>query len=1553
MKFFYYLALLLFFSSSFQWLIYAQWVVEMLEQQKIDQLENKIDTILDQAEQKNTDIDMKAQINEKQSEIEEFVKQQKETLATEKSPQIIKDILEETTKTVVLKAISGLTPQDDLTDWLTKNLEIKGNTQLTDAKEALVESLSQGDFTTLMISTSKSKEEIISLFTPFDPAIALDFLYDDSNEHVYELSVNQSSLLAKELLGDIDEAELPKHLLGIRIIKPELLQIGQTDLSLQGEAQDKLWGIQSFGLQSYLPLIQTKSLSKKIRIGIIDTGIDDLHPDLKWVVRKDLWYNFINDTSNAFDDQGHGTHIAGTIAGQINGAGVYGINPFVELVPLKICDAKGFCPSYAVLKSLSYAADQHLDILNMSLGAKGNPITSPVCDAIRDVTSKGTIVVSAAGNSNIDTIQFVPGWCREAITVGAVDSNKQRATFSNYGLKVDVSAPGVNIYSSYPGNSYKNLNGTSMATPHIVGVISLMKAFDPSLGTSEIKQIFKQQSNPVNTEPEKTMAWFLKISPWFAAFSGWVTTGTLLWNTGTTVQKVLTTGSIVQPSIPAQTGALPNNLQDGQIPLIIDTTIGVVVPTTGDEITKISSVEEELSSADQEETQINSDPGEEIGILDPNIVFDEEVAEINSVEEYPVFFGTDDVIQEEMKINGEEIYEVVSEETVYWSSWFVTWERKMVTLLADDEGEDTGDNTFIQSISDRTIKCTMTVGNYCEYYLYRPTDYLFYGGNANVWVTQYEAENMIRINGYKAWTATITSKKNGKLEDTFDITITNPIKDLKINYNKSSMNIWENGSVWVVEGNGGYKILSSNDSALTIEWWDGRWTMTAKKAGTSWVTISDSKNKQAQFPVTITNPIKNLRATITPSSLIMKDGIVSLSVLEWNGWYTVRSSDNSVFSVAGWGTQRTLQGKNIGTAMVYVKDAKERQISVWVTVYPKPLVLDTTALTIEQGKYGYVNITQGNGGYVASINNTNIKVYRNGVNGFTIYWNTIWKTTVNIRDSAGKNTSMGVEVQAVLRNLIISHSSISLSNATTTNFSVVDGNGGYTVSSSNTAIATVAWSNTNWSITAKAIGSTTMLIKDARGKQLSLPVTVNPRYLQLSTSKITLEEGSYSMPWSINDGNDGYTFAANNGIMTIHDNGTIKNSYKFYGTKVGTSYFQVRDSAGKVANMEVEVKSRFIHPTLYLSSWTVNLGQIFPVYIIWWNTETDLIYDNRYVACSKVDFTKGINNNTYKWSNELLKDLWLQYTTSINWTISYYECLAHKVWNLSFSTQQSSIWIANLGDSLELRVIDKEFYYDENTFIEWKLPSYINTYLMESNKPECLVASVSNFTLLWKAKKICPWVVITWAWMYKDIVFQVNIKMSSVPDITDTYVSELYNSAIAMNLYKQNEDVIYLKWNNVVYLSALAQKYQYFYNQVKTFWPRDYKNSSWYKWFKFIIFYKKKYPIDVTGNFWFWYSAMAGWIPFVIQSLWSTSAQITLDVWSAFNNLEWYNPLQTFVNEKSDIDLIYRWAMLYKKYGTNITKQLVDEYLNNDLWTLKINSDDWLNQTSTDFYFVD
>lgn len=129
--------------------------------------------------------------------------------------------------------------------------------------------------------------------------------------------------------------------------------------------------------------------------------------------------------------------------------------------------AAGNGSSYDVYKAIYYAADNGIKVINMSLGGGGTPSNDPICAAIDYAKSKGTITVVAAGNSNIDVNTQVPAGCANAITVGAVDSTLTKASFSNYGTKTDIAAPGVGVYSSLPGNTYGTWAGTSMATPYI------------------------------------------------------------------------------------------------------------------------------------------------------------------------------------------------------------------------------------------------------------------------------------------------------------------------------------------------------------------------------------------------------------------------------------------------------------------------------------------------------------------------------------------------------------------------------------------------------------------------------------------------------------------------------------------------------------------------------------------------------------------------------------------------------------------------------------------------------------------------------------------------------------------------------------------------------------------------------------------------------------------------------------------------------------------------------------------------------------------------------
>ena len=252
-----------------------------------------------------------------------------------------------------------------------------------------------------------------------------------------------------------------------------------------------------------------------IRVAIIDTGIDLDHPDLQGNIDAGSGFNCISPGSSADDDQGHGTHVAGTVAAIDNTAGVVGVAPGATLIPIKVLDSGGSGTWEQVICGINHAADPAIgiDVANMSLGgsgtASGSCATTPgdalyaaVCGAL----GAGVTMVVAAGNDGRNASGFVPAAYPEVITVSAytdldgtpADSgctggrgpfktcDETFASFSNYGSVVDVMAPGVTINSTTIGGSYGTKSGTSMASPHVAGVAALILAKYPTMTPADV-----------------------------------------------------------------------------------------------------------------------------------------------------------------------------------------------------------------------------------------------------------------------------------------------------------------------------------------------------------------------------------------------------------------------------------------------------------------------------------------------------------------------------------------------------------------------------------------------------------------------------------------------------------------------------------------------------------------------------------------------------------------------------------------------------------------------------------------------------------------------------------------------------------------------------------------------------------------------------------------------------------------------------------------------------------------------------------------------------------
>jgi subtilisin family serine protease len=219
-----------------------------------------------------------------------------------------------------------------------------------------------------------------------------------------------------------------------------------------------------------------------VKVGVIDTGIQLSHPDLGANIKGG--YNAINSSKSADDDNGHGTHVAGTIGAIDNEIGVIGTAPQVDLYAIKVLDRRGSGYLSDVIEGLDWAVANGMDVVNMSLGSSSD--VGAFRTAVTNADAAGLVMVAAAGNDYGAAVGY-PAAYPEVIAVSAVDSYDSLASFSSVGPEVDFAAPGVSVPSTYKGSTYKSLSGTSMASPHVAGAAALVLGAKGPLTPAEVK----------------------------------------------------------------------------------------------------------------------------------------------------------------------------------------------------------------------------------------------------------------------------------------------------------------------------------------------------------------------------------------------------------------------------------------------------------------------------------------------------------------------------------------------------------------------------------------------------------------------------------------------------------------------------------------------------------------------------------------------------------------------------------------------------------------------------------------------------------------------------------------------------------------------------------------------------------------------------------------------------------------------------------------------------------------------------------------------------------
>lgn len=275
-----------------------------------------------------------------------------------------------------------------------------------------------------------------------------------------------------------------------RLLQNDAVKAIETDSVVSTNGQIVDWGF------TEIEAAKTHKLGftgKGVKIGIVDSGIDKTHPDLKIAGGV----SFVGAPTNYRDTNGHGTHVAGIIGARDNDYGMIGVAPDAELYAIKVIDDYGFGNNSDVVQGIEWAIKNKLDIINLSITT---PQKSTIMElALNNAYEKGIIIVAAAGNNLKEFIEPVdvlyPARFPTVIAVGAVDKKHKKTKFSYYGKSLEFVAPGEAIFSTYLPNSsnerYARSDGTSMAAPFVTGVAALYKEAYPLLNNQQIRTLMQ------------------------------------------------------------------------------------------------------------------------------------------------------------------------------------------------------------------------------------------------------------------------------------------------------------------------------------------------------------------------------------------------------------------------------------------------------------------------------------------------------------------------------------------------------------------------------------------------------------------------------------------------------------------------------------------------------------------------------------------------------------------------------------------------------------------------------------------------------------------------------------------------------------------------------------------------------------------------------------------------------------------------------------------------------------------------------------------------------
>lgn len=382
-------------------------------------------------------------------------------------------------------------------------------------------------------------------------------------------------------------------------------------------------------------------------VAVLDTGIDPDHPDID--LAENGWAFFDGEgtevDSEPFDPNGHGTHVSGTISGGSASGVQIGVAPETELYNAKVLDNGGTFAQ--IVAGMQWAVETGVDVINMSLGGEG--YSDVYIEPIQNAIEQGTIVVSSSGNDGEGT-SGSPANVYDSFAIGATDAYDDVASFSsgerirtadswtatwlteewpiNYYVP-DVSAPGVEVVSAYPGDTYAALDGTSMASPHVAGAIALLLSVEPDLAIEEIKEYVETTAvhgdGPDATPDSRYGAGIINtLSAVTAASGGNVVEGTVTYD-GEPVPGVVVESDYGTEAETNEDGAFSLYLADGEWTLSVDE-FGLLSEGVTVDVTEDTTLEEDIELVDELSVQV---AGGQPDVVDQGEPFDVELTVAN------------------------------------------------------------------------------------------------------------------------------------------------------------------------------------------------------------------------------------------------------------------------------------------------------------------------------------------------------------------------------------------------------------------------------------------------------------------------------------------------------------------------------------------------------------------------------------------------------------------------------------------------------------------------------------------------------------------------------------------------------------------------------------------------------------------------------------------------------------------------------------------------------------------------------------------------------------